>query len=68
VGGGRPSSKNKAEADPTLTMEMSNVEVPADMAFSRKMLHKVDLHILPILAVLYSFTAIDCINLLSAYV
>jgi hypothetical protein len=42
VGGSRPSSKNKAEADHTLTMEMSDIEVPVDTAFLRKMLRKVD--------------------------
>jgi hypothetical protein len=52
-----------AEASHTLTMGKSDVEAPADMAFSRKTLRKVDLHVLPILAVLYSFAVIDRINI-----
>jgi hypothetical protein len=53
----------EAEADHRLTMDKSDVEAPADTAFSRKTLRKVDLHVLPILAVLYSFAVIDRINL-----
>jgi hypothetical protein len=53
----------EAEADHTLTVERSDVEAPADTSFSRKTLRKVDLHVLPILAVLYSFAIIDRINI-----
>jgi hypothetical protein len=53
----------EAEADHTLTMEKSDVEAPADMAFSRKTICKVDLNVLPILAVLHSFAVIDRVNI-----
>lgn len=51
------------EPDHTLTMEKSDIEVPAHPAFARKTLRKVDLYVLPILAVLYSFSLIDRVNI-----
>lgn len=53
----------EAEGDHTLTIERSDIEAPADTAFARKTLRKVDLYVLPILAVLYSFSLIDRINI-----
>ncbi len=52
----------------TLTTEKSDIEEPADPAFARKTLRKVDLYVLPILAVLYSFSLIDRVNISSASV
>ena len=51
------------EPDHALTMEKSDIEVPAHPAFARKTLRKVDLYVLPILAVLYSFSLIDRVNI-----
>jgi hypothetical protein len=62
-GSERGSDDAEAEVGHTLTMEKSDVEPPADTDFSRKTLRKVDLHILPILAVLYSISLIDRINI-----
>jgi len=53
----------EAEAGQTLTMEKSDLEAPADTAFARRTLRKVDLSVLPILAVLYSFSLIDRVNI-----
>jgi len=50
-------------ADHTTTTEKSDVEAQADPAFARKTLRKVDLYVLPILAVLYSFSLIDRVNI-----
>jgi hypothetical protein len=51
------------EAEANHTLEKSDAEAPVDTTFSMRTLRKVDLHVLPILAVLYSFAAIDRINL-----
>jgi hypothetical protein len=56
------------EADHALTLEKSNVEAQADPAFARKTLRKIDVYVLPILAVLYSFSLIDRVNISWAYV
>lgn len=49
-------------ADHTTT-EKRDVEAQADPAFARKTLRKVDLYVLPILVVLYSFSLIDRVNI-----
>jgi len=46
-----------------VTMEKSDVEAQADLAFAKKTLRKIDLYVLPILAVLYSFSLIDRVNI-----
>ena len=46
-----------------VTIEKSGVEVQTDPAFERKTLRKVDLYVLPILAILYSFSLIDRVNI-----
>ena len=51
------------EPNHTLTKEKSDIQVPVDPAFARKTLRKVDLYVLPILAVLYSFSLIDRVNI-----
>ena len=51
------------EPNHTLTTEKSDIELPADPAFARKTLRKVDLYVLPVLAVLYSFSLIDRVNI-----
>ena len=51
-----------------VTTEKSDVEASqADPAFARKTLRKVDLYVLPILAILYSFSLIDRTNISCAF-
>jgi hypothetical protein len=50
-------------ADGSLTMERSDVETQTDPAFAKKTIRKIDLYVLPILAVLYSFSLIDRVNI-----
>ena len=47
---------------PTM-IEKNGVEVQTDPAFERKALRKVNLYVLPILAVLYLFSLIDRFNI-----
>ena len=56
-------SSEKGSDDHAATTELSDVDAQADPAFARKTLRKVDLYILPILVVLYSFSLIDRVNI-----
>ena len=51
------------DADHSVTIEKSDVEVQVDPDFERKTLRKVDLYVLPILAVLFSVSIVDRINI-----
>jgi len=64
--GSDDSLKNaELDTDHANIMEKSNVDVEAqaDPTFARTTLRKIDLYVLPILAVLYSFSLIDRVNI-----
>ena len=54
-------------ADHAVTAEKSDIEAQVDPAFAKKTLRKIDLYVLPILAILYSFSLIDLINISYAF-
>ena len=50
-------------ADYTVTIEKSDIEAQTDPAFARKTIGKIGIYVLPILAVLHSFSLIDRVNI-----
>ncbi|KAJ8518758.1 hypothetical protein ONZ45_g4207 [Pleurotus djamor] len=69
-----PSISEKASADFVETKSndhpqpQRDLEGNADPSYAKRTLRKIDLHLLPILAILYSISLIDRVNISNAYV
>ncbi|KAL4260386.1 MFS transporter superfamily protein [Pleurotus pulmonarius] len=62
-----PPISEKASAD-FVENDRSQVKSEVDPAFHKRTMRKIDLHLLPILAILYSISLIDRVNISNAYV
>ncbi|KAJ8522150.1 hypothetical protein ONZ45_g1203 [Pleurotus djamor] len=62
------SISEKASADFVEDGEAQRIQVNDDQSFARRTLRKVDVHLLPILAIVYSVSLIDRANIGNAYV